>query len=233
MDIEDPPFPPIGQKTDAFARPSPYQEGLLHAPIAPTESIRRRMLQRLNLLGDVPGADAAAGSAPMAVLPSNASSRTTMSSYAQESMFAGGLRRESVASTAPSSSSPSPGMAFPTKFGPGQATVAVTRSFADQPALQAIVDRSRQLFGARMTLISLMDEQRQILLAADGLPDQIDKLPRAGTMCAHTLLNGERGLVILDTQRDWRFTNNVLSIVLNARFYAGEFGQLAFQADRR
>lgn len=53
-------------------------------------------------------------------------------------------------------------------------------------------------------MISVLESDRQILLATEGMPEMVDSLPRQSSLCAHTVLNGEKGLIILDTQRDWR-----------------------------
>ncbi|KAM0787264.1 hypothetical protein ACM66B_006499 [Microbotryomycetes sp. NB124-2] len=229
IDIEDPPFPPISHTSDALSRPSPYQEGNYNAPPSPFEPLRRKLLLAFNLVGEKPTLAASfvgPTSAAMVPLPSTASSRATMSSSGgHESLFhhrdSSVVKRDSYASTAPSSAfSSSPNMPFPTKTGRPASVSTASRAIANHPALVNILERARKLFGARMTIISVLDDQRQLLLAADGVPEQIESLPKAASICAHTLLNGERGLVVLDTHRDWRFRNNVMSVILGARFYA-------------
>ncbi|KAK4048937.1 hypothetical protein OIV83_004493 [Microbotryomycetes sp. JL201] len=229
IDIEDPPFPPISHNSDALSRPSPYQEGNFNAPPSSLEPLRRKLLLRFSLVAAAAAGTDFAGpaSAAMAQAPSAASSsRATMSSNGHESLFHHrdmSVKRDSYASTAPSSaySSNSPSMPFPTKNGRPASVSAAPRGITNHPTLVNILERARRLFGARMTLVSVLDDQRQLLLAAEGVPEQIESLPKAASICAHTLLNGEKGLVVLDTQRDWRFRNNVMAVVLGARFYAG------------
>jgi len=36
------------------------------------------------------------------------------------------------------------------------------------------------------------------------MPDGVDKLPRDVTFCSHAILGEEKGMVVLDTQKDWR-----------------------------
>ncbi|BGP13506.1 hypothetical protein JCM10213v2_001428 [Rhodosporidiobolus nylandii] len=49
-----------------------------------------------------------------------------------------------------------------------------------------------------------------VVLASVGLPPSAQSIPLAQALCAHALLNGERGLVVMDAERDWRFRGNGL-----------------------
>ncbi|ORY66785.1 hypothetical protein BCR35DRAFT_294926 [Leucosporidium creatinivorum] len=226
INIEDPCFPPIHSTSAQNARPSPYQEGSFAAPTSPLEHIRQKLLLRLDLLGkaDLPASTLSTPTSPAsaAMVPgSSASSRWTAASH-RDSIFTN--NRDSIVSTAPSTA-PSPSIPFPSSAKANQhlySSLPPARSLQNHPALLAILAKSRKLFGTKMTMITILEDQRQFFLASDGMPDKVDSLPRSATLCSHTVLNGERGLVVLDTQRDWRFRSNMLSVVLNARFYAGE-----------
>ncbi|GAA6009009.1 hypothetical protein JCM10207_004063 [Rhodosporidiobolus poonsookiae] len=69
------------------------------------------------------------------------------------------------------------------------------------------------------------------IVAGLNIPPHVVNLPLSHALDAHTILNGERGLVILDTERDWRWRGNELVVEgpdadrtgggLGIRFYAG------------
>ncbi|KAK4333914.1 DNA replication licensing factor MCM3 [Rhodotorula toruloides] len=80
------------------------------------------------------------------------------------------------------------------------------------------------------------------LLESVNLPARVTSFPITHALDAHVLLNGERGLVIADTERDWRWRHNEVICSsasnpiygpssaakpgLGIRFYAGELAQL-------
>ena len=70
-------------------------------------------------------------------------------------------------------------------------------------------------------MLALLDGEDQLFLATGGMPEGVDALPRGSTFCQHTIMNEDRGMVVLDSQTDWRFANNMPSAVLGTRFYAG------------
>lgn len=74
----------------------------------------------------------------------------------------------------------------------------------DHPGLWAIVGQAKELFGARFAMVSILDGEKQRFLATAGMPDRVEGLSRTGSICAHTILNGGRELVVLDTETDWR-----------------------------
>ncbi|GAA6027091.1 hypothetical protein JCM8097_006104 [Rhodosporidiobolus ruineniae] len=49
-----------------------------------------------------------------------------------------------------------------------------------------------------------------VILAALNVPTQVPALPLSMALDAHVVLNGERGLVVMDTERDWRWRGNEL-----------------------
>lgn len=79
------------------------------------------------------------------------------------------------------------------------------------------------MFNAKVGLITVIDDEQQLFLATGGMPEGVESLPRSVTFCSHAILadDYDSGLVVLDSQKDWRFANNVPTKVMGARFYAG------------
>ncbi|SCV67142.1 BQ2448_5788 [Microbotryum intermedium] len=229
MDVENPPPPPPSTHSNTFpslhasssSSRSPAEDGKLSAPNPPLESVRQKMIARLELFGPTEATSARPASSLMTPIASSSSSQFTQGTDRDSSLFD---RRASSASTAQSSvsaaSSKSPALLNFSAFneGPG---LSSSLSFANHPSLVSILGRAKNTFGVRIVLVTVLLEDKQRFLAATGMPKGVESLPREVTFCAHTVLNGERGLVVLDTQRDWRFRNNVLSVSVNARLYAG------------
>ncbi|DAZ99153.1 TPA: hypothetical protein N0F65_010237 [Lagenidium giganteum] len=68
--------------------------------------------------------------------------------------------------------------------------------------------------------ISFVDKQKQWFKANSGLTQK--QIPRDVALCAHTIMNPKRALVVEDTSLDERFQNNPLVTRASAvRFYAG------------
>lgn len=218
VNVEDPPFPPI---TKALATSTsaakegaatPYDENNYPAPASPLEHVRQKLLGRLDLLGKGDTATTAASGSPVPPVSSpmhvgsSSSSRISASTHA-DSLFSNN-RRDSGFSTAPSS-------VFSHSAASGKSPLVPahlhfprsSNSFQNHPALHAILNRSKSLFNTKMTLITILGEQHQVFLASAGMPENVESLPRNATFCSHTVLNGsggEKGLVVLDTQKDWR-----------------------------
>lgn len=90
---------------------------------------------------------------------------------------------------------------------------------APEPAFDALVARAAARFRAPMSLISLVDADRQWFKARIGM--DVSHTSRDIAFCAHTIETGEP-LVVKDALLDRRFATNPL--VLSAphvRFYAG------------
>lgn len=89
-----------------------------------------------------------------------------------------------------------------------------------EPELDAIVRAAATLCGTPISLVSLVDEERQWFKANLGL-EGVDETPRELAFCAHALL--ERGLLeVEDARRDARFADNALVTgAPDIRFYAG------------
>jgi len=90
----------------------------------------------------------------------------------------------------------------------------------DDPELQAIVEFAAKLCKAPVSLVTLLEEDRQRFLAREGL-DQRDT-PREVAFCNHTL--GQSGLLeVPNAPDDPRFTDNPLvTDAPEVRFYAGQ-----------
>lgn len=82
--------------------------------------------------------------------------------------------------------------------------VEVPDSLENSPIFRSIVSRCRDIFGAKVGLLTVLDDEQQLFLAAGGLPEGVDKLPRDVTFCSHAILGDEKGMVVLNTQEDWR-----------------------------
>lgn len=97
----------------------------------------------------------------------------------------------------------------------------------EDPLLLRLVTLARKVFGTRVALISLIDENMQYYKAEVGLKDHFENEkvlegnPRDIVFCGHTILRPEV-FTILDTHKDWRWDHNPLVEGPKAiRFYAG------------
>lgn len=89
----------------------------------------------------------------------------------------------------------------------------------DEPAYDAIVEIAAALVDAPMAAIVLVDDERQWLKASVGIGEY--PLERAGSFCAHAILN-VRAMVVQDATKDFRFADSP-SVVgpPRVRFYVG------------
>lgn len=88
-----------------------------------------------------------------------------------------------------------------------------------EPALDAICRTAQRLFGVPITLVSLVDEDKQWFKARCGL--DVEETPRDVSFCAHAVLDDDV-FVVEDATRDPRFSRNPLVTgPLGLRFYAG------------
>ena len=78
----------------------------------------------------------------------------------------------------------------------------ITESLQDHVAFTKIVERCKDLFQIRVGMLTILDEDRQLFLTTGGMPDGGKSLPREVTFCSHAILNDERGLVVLDSQKE-------------------------------
>ncbi|GAA5851160.1 hypothetical protein JCM8547_004151 [Rhodosporidiobolus lusitaniae] len=119
--------------------------------------------------------------------------------------------RPSLTSPQPSSSSFSP---------PTLSSLTSTRSLIQHPLCKKVVASTLQAFSTTTCLLSVMDGEKLVFLATSGVEEDPVCIPRQASFCAHTLANGGRGFVVLDSLQDWRFANSPLA-VRGVRFYAG------------
>ncbi|KAI9600925.1 hypothetical protein H4Q26_000719 [Puccinia striiformis f. sp. tritici PST-130] len=89
------------------------------------------------------------------------------------------------------------------------------------PVFRKIVKQCRELFGTALSMISILDDDRQIFLAESGLGGKRDITVTLVFVRAHTILSGRKGFTVLDTHKDWRFENGPLTQNFGSRFYAG------------
>jgi PAS domain-containing protein len=83
----------------------------------------------------------------------------------------------------------------------------------------AIVALARELFDVPISLVSLIDADRQWIKACNGL--DVRETSRAVSFCGHAIL-GQEPLVILDAAKDERFADNPsVTGAPNIRFYVG------------
>lgn len=90
---------------------------------------------------------------------------------------------------------------------------------ADSQPFDELTALARSIFNVPISLVSLIDHDRQFFLSHDGIDAQ--EMPRSTSFCGHVLLEPEI-LVIEDARTDRRFAGN--PFVVNApkvRFYAG------------
>jgi signal transduction histidine kinase/ActR/RegA family two-component response regulator len=92
---------------------------------------------------------------------------------------------------------------------------------APDPRLDAMTRLAARLFQVPITLVSLIDEDRQWFKSSVGLP-QGSQTPRSQSFCAYALLHPRELLVVEDAQLDPRFSDNpAVTGDLAVRFYAG------------
>ncbi|GAA5939409.1 hypothetical protein JCM3775_001702 [Rhodotorula graminis] len=77
---------------------------------------------------------------------------------------------------------------------------------------------------AIITLFPTAASSHVTILASVGLPTRTTTLPVSHALDAHVLLAGERGLVVPDTERDWRFRGNEVVCKSPSNPMSGTFG---------
>lgn len=90
----------------------------------------------------------------------------------------------------------------------------------DDVALTGLVREARRAFGTAMAGITILYQDWQYLIAADGLPSGVHS--RRASFCGHTVAGEDGLLVVRDTHADERFAGNPNVMEGDAiRFYAG------------
>ncbi|HEV2604789.1 MAG TPA: AI-2E family transporter [Microvirga sp.] len=89
--------------------------------------------------------------------------------------------------------------------------------------LDEVAKRVAQAFGVPIALVSLIDEEHQVMPGATGLPPDLDatrQAPREVSICGHVVATDEV-VVAEDVTKDPRFADNPLVLEKGIRFYAG------------
>jgi len=91
----------------------------------------------------------------------------------------------------------------------------------DDPLLDRLTRLASQITGTPISLISLVDRDRQWVKSHYGT--QLRESPRKDAFCAHTILESESGIMIVnDAREDKRFAGNpFVTGEPHIRFYAG------------
>lgn len=85
-----------------------------------------------------------------------------------------------------------------------------------------LTNLASSIFGAPVSIITLVDENRQWFKSCFGLPEEITETPREISFCGHAINNPSEVLVIPDARLDNIFSDNPLvSGDPNIVFYAG------------
>lgn len=210
IDVFDPPMPPMGLDGD---KPSAFDNRFYMPPRPENERTRQLVVNRLGLYGSKPFDPSDEGT-------QKAAKRTALAEKLElEGTAPKTLNEAFVPPPTPSVSD----MGV-------EATVAMMdgvrsgklppETLEQHPVFRKIVKQCRELFGTSISMLTIMDEDRQIFLAETGLHG-MREVSRDVTFCAHTVLSGRKGFTILDTHKDWRFNNGPLVQNFNSRFYCG------------
>ncbi|GAA5861962.1 hypothetical protein JCM3774_001367 [Rhodotorula dairenensis] len=187
MDISDPPFPPVDAQQIG---PSPYDLAHFPAPLdlSPVSAIRNRLIDHLDLLGR---------------------NQRYSDSYSSSGSHGGRSemgRRSSHATGGTSSYSPS---SWRSLVGDSTLRSLLSRALYAPMGTPALFKPAPK--AAMITLFPPSSEPTATVttIASLNLPHNLS-IPLSHAIDAHVLLNGERGLVVPDTERDWRWRGNDL-----------------------
>ncbi|EFP90938.2 uncharacterized protein PGTG_17210 [Puccinia graminis f. sp. tritici CRL 75-36-700-3] len=219
IDVFNPPLPPMAPEIPDGS-PSAFESKFYSAPEPGNEKMRQLTLNRLGIYGGNPYDTTeeglakwkarveageklmADGKAPSSLdsaweRPTSRCSDDRGVDLFEESVIASGMK-----------SVPSPPV-----------------TLEQHPVLRKIVNECRQLFSTSICLLSVLDDDRQVFLAASGLTEvglpEMRDIPKEISFCAHTILSGRKGFAVLDSHKDWRFENGPLVQNYGVRFYAG------------
>lgn len=96
---------------------------------------------------------------------------------------------------------------------------AAPHTRTNDPAMVRLADEARLVCGTSVGMVSLLEEQEEWVVACLGT--EAERIPRAVSFCAHTILEADV-LVVDDASRDRRFAADPFVIdAHHLRFYAG------------
>jgi len=219
IDIQRPPLPPC-ERDNREGAPSVFQARYFAAPIPANESVRQLVMNRIDVFGGKRYDDTEEGIARWKqrvemgekMMREGKGASSFISSWADfDSSLRNGLgvqtNKEIVIDRA-----------IPSDY-------SASQTLEQHPILRMIVNQCRELFSASFSLICVVDDERQVVLAESGLPEAglggVRDFPRDMSLCGHTILGGRKGLTVLDTRKDWRFENNPTAQSFGPMFYAG------------
>ncbi|GAA95117.1 uncharacterized protein L969DRAFT_64890 [Mixia osmundae IAM 14324] len=205
-------------KSEEQNEPSPLELGFYCPPAPADERFRQRAVNRLlSLTRWKRSADA-----PMIDEPIDQQDLTeqqlvkSVAAAKKQTRLSYRKRREAKARTRiESTETPSALATTPTVD-----QVGYSNSLEDHPAFRSIVAHARATFNTKISLLTILDDDKQLFLAESGLGG-MQEIPRSVSFCNHTILsNPGQGFVLLDTEKDWRSAKAPLTLMGN-RFYAG------------
>ncbi|OAV98069.1 hypothetical protein PTTG_01219 [Puccinia triticina 1-1 BBBD Race 1] len=208
IDVLNPPLPPLDLNDPSFE--------FYPAPRPPNEPVRQLVVNRLDLLGGKPFDPSAEGAAKAKARAALAD-RLIAQGKVPPSLDVRPWQQDAAADR---------------HLHDPRTVVADVRSgrlppetLEQHPVFRDIVKRCREIFGSALSMLSILDDDRQVFLAESGAAeagmDGMRDVTRDISFCAHTILGGRRGMTVLDAKKDWRFGNGPLVHDLGARFYAG------------
>ncbi|PLW19058.1 hypothetical protein PCASD_13395 [Puccinia coronata f. sp. avenae] len=214
IDILNPPLPPM-ESEEGGGPPSAFTNRFYMAPLPAKEKVRQLVVNRLGVFGDK-GFDAGDEATARAKVRTYIGDKLLEEGKVPESLDESWERCDSVVTEKSGMSVQAAGGMLDS----ASRDSSLPETLEQHPIFRKIVKQCRELFRTDFSMLSVLDEDRQIFLAESGGGGQRDT-PRDIGFCAHTILSGRKGFAILDTHNDWRFENSPLTQHWNSRFYAG------------
>ncbi|MBW0468375.1 hypothetical protein O181_008090 [Austropuccinia psidii MF-1] len=217
IDILNPPIPPTEPSKDP-AKPTPYHSRLYLPPVPANEKIRQLMVNRFGFFGKA-HFDLSEQGAENSKKRLELGDQLMAEGKAPTSLETSWQQCSSISSMSTAdnmSQIPDPEALLEDV----RAGNLPPETLEQHPVFRKIVQECREIFGTAISMLSVMDEGRQVFLAESGLGG-MREVAREISFCAHTLLSGRKGFAILDTHKDWRFENGPLVQNYGSRFYAG------------
>lgn len=214
IDVLNPPLPPT-QNTNEGEPPSAFESRFYMAPRPANEKVRQLVLNRLDVFGGK-AYDATEEGMARSEERTKIGDQLIENGKAPSSVECSWEHTNSISTT-------DTGMNVEQTqaiLDGAQSGQLPPETLEQHPVFRKIVKQCRETFGTALSMLSVLDEDRQIFLAESGLGGLRD-ISRDIGFCAHTLLSGRKGFTILDTHKDWRFENGPLVQNFGSRFYAG------------